>query len=71
MIKLYQNCSVCNASGTYTPSQPPSPPTSCIHCAGTGYIEAPLKLDDVTIEDIFDKVKKIKKTVDDIWNKVK
>lgn len=56
----------------------------CAECGGDGLSTAPLSLDDtliqqiittqtaqqITIDDTYDKVKKIKKTVDDIWDKV-
>ena len=44
---------------------------SCPHCSGTGFVATNLFMDDTAVEEIRDKVKKIKKTIDDIWDKVK
>lgn len=60
-------CKLCNGTGIF--HNPPTGDIICPNCDGVGQTPEQLLADIVA--DIFDKVKKIKKTVDDIWDAVK
>lgn len=73
-IQLYQICAACNGTGIRNYNEIPGGPLivedPCSECEGDGSAIAPFSLDDTLVQDIFDKVKKIKKTVEDIWDKI-
>jgi hypothetical protein len=80
-IKLNQLCSACAGTGirkyNATPGGTIIEENPCVECGGDGQAIAPLSIDptwfdaqEEIIADTYDKVKKIKKTVDDIWAKV-
>lgn len=73
-IPLKIHCAPCNGAGIRHyipgPNMPEAEENPCSFCQGTGLMNSQFSLDSETLENIFDKVKKIKKTTDDIWDKV-
>ena len=68
---LFKTCDTCAGDGVVSHTYPTGSDT-CWQCGGTGKVQTH-EIDSVwasNIDDIFDKVKKIKKTVEDIWDKV-
>ena len=73
-ITITEKCPQCGGDGVRSlPDASQQPPVfheiPCTTCNSTGILNS-FELDSTTIDDIFDKVKKIKKTVEDIWDKV-
>jgi len=72
-IHMVTSCPDCHGTGTRNYIDEDGNPvveTPCSLCDGFGNRAAWLGLDDTLIQDIYDKLKKVKKTVDDIWEKV-
>ncbi len=80
-IKFNTICQPCKQTGIYTyinSSGETITQDPCPYCNGDGIMETYNGLEmtwfnelSEKVDDIQDKVKKIKKTVDDIWDKVK
>ena len=71
-IAMLFQCPACKGSGvrTWVENNVPMEENPCSRCGGDGVKASVEGLDDTLLQEIFDKVKKIKKTVDDIWEKV-
>ncbi len=68
-IKLYELCGNCSGTGLVQPEDLPE--DVCPRCNGEKFVSMGYELDSTLLNDIFDKVKKVKKTVEDIWDVVK
>ena len=73
-IKLNQICAACNGTGIRRYNSSPNGPlveeNPCLECGGDGRADASFNLESTLFDEILDKVTKIKKIVNDIWDKV-
>lgn len=72
-ITQIYTCPACSGTGTRTyfnDQHQQIEESPCLACGGDGIKVTPVGLDDTLLQDMFDKIKKIKKTVDDIWEKI-